>query len=170
MDITIEMIEQVLDSTNGDYRTVKQALIDNEGDIEKAIEAVKEAQAQATVVDIEEYRSAEAGDGEEAPADGDAVDAEASDAEQDKSDWSTDEFAEDMVERIKSKIKGGNVDHIRITKDDKVLLDLPVNIGILGGVIGTLAFPWAMVAGVLVGYGLNCKVEIVTKDGGTEEL
>ena len=50
MDITIEMIEQVLDATDGDYRQIKQALLDSQGDVDKAIEAVKEAQAQAAAL------------------------------------------------------------------------------------------------------------------------
>ena len=178
MDITIEMIEQVLDATEGDYRQIKQALIDNEGDVDKAIEALKAAQAEAkaeadpdeTVIDIDAYRSA----GEEEPAD-DSSEAEGEDDSSDaeskaKSDWTTDEFAEDMVNKIKKKIQEGNADHIRITKGSKTLLDIPVNLGLIGGLLGMAAIPWAMILGVLAGYGIGCKVEIVNKDGGSEEI
>ena len=162
------MIEQVLDATDGDYRQIKQALIDAEGDVDKAIEAVKAAQAEAqaaaeaaaaddTVVDFEEFKSAEDGD-----------DAEADDEE--KKDWTTDAFAEDMVGKIKNKVQEGNVDHIRITKGEKTLLEIPVNVGIIGSVIGMVAIPWAMVLGVLAAYGMNCKVEIIRKDGTSEEM
>ena len=87
-----------------------------------------------------------------------------------KADWTTDEFAEDMVNKIKKKIQEGNVDHIRITRGSQTLLDIPVNLGIIGGLLGMATIPWAMILGVLAGYGVGCKVEIVNKDGGSEEL
>jgi len=178
MDITIEMIEQVLDATDGDYRQIKQALIDSEGDVEKAIELVKASQAKAeaavdpdeTVVDIDAYRSA--GEDESADDSSEAKGTEDSSETENKAkaDWTTDEFAEDMVNKIKKKIQEGNVDHIRITRGSQTLLDIPVNLGIIGGLLGMATIPWAMILGVLAGYGVGCKVEIVNKDGGSEEL
>lgn len=192
MEITIDMIEQVLDATDGDYRQIKQALVDADGDVDQAIEAVKAAQAEAaakaeeeaakaaeaaaqdeTIVDIDEFRTAGATDasdaGAEAGPEAGAASEETPNPDK-KNDWTTDEFAEEMVDKIKKRVQEGNVDHIRITKGDKTLLDIPVNVGIIGSLIGMVAIPWAMVLGVIAAYGMNCKVEIVKKDGTSEEM
>ena len=65
------------------------------------------------------------------------------------------------VDVIKDAIKKGNVSKVVIKKEDEVLLNLPVNIGILG----TVLFPWAAVAGTIAAFGTKCKIEIV-KDNG----
>ena len=75
-----------------------------------------------------------------------------------------------MVEKIKKRVKEGNVSHIVITKDDKTILDIPVNVGIVGGLLGLALIPWALIFGALAAYGLNCKVKIVNQDGTDEEL
>ena len=66
-----------------------------------------------------------------------------------------------VVEKIKEAVKKGNVSKIVISKDDEVLLNLPVNIGI----IGTILAPWAAVAGVVAAFGTKCQIELV-KDNG----
>ena len=65
------------------------------------------------------------------------------------------------IDVIKDAIKKGNVSKVVIKKEDEVLLNLPVNIGILG----TVLFPWAAVAGTIAAFGTKCKIEIV-KDNG----
>lgn len=65
------------------------------------------------------------------------------------------------VDVIKDAIKKGNVSKVVIKKEDEVLLNLPVNIGI----VGTVLFPWAAVAGTIAAFGTKCRIEIV-KDNG----
>lgn len=65
------------------------------------------------------------------------------------------------VDVIKDAIKKGNVNKLLIKKDGEVLLNLPVNIGI----VGTVLFPWAAVAGTIAAFGTKCQIEIV-KDNG----
>ncbi len=76
----------------------------------------------------------------------------------------------ETVEKLKSKVKEGNVDRIRISKDGETVLSIPVNVGIIGGIIGVAAAPWAFIAATLATLGFGCKVEIVKKDGSTDEL
>ncbi len=65
------------------------------------------------------------------------------------------------VDVIKDTIKKGNINKLLIKKDGEVLLNLPVNIGI----VGTVLFPWAAVASIIAAFGTKCQIEIV-KDSG----
>lgn len=76
----------------------------------------------------------------------------------------------DMIEKLKVKVKEGNVDRVQIRKDDEIILKLPVNVGIIGGIIGAAAAPWALIAGTIAAFGFGCKLEIVKKDGSTDEI
>lgn len=76
----------------------------------------------------------------------------------------------ETVEKIKAKVREGNVDKVQISKDKEIYLSLPVNIGIIGGIIGAAAAPWAFVAATLATLGFGCKIEIVKKDGTTDEI
>ncbi|MDR2087992.1 MAG: DUF4342 domain-containing protein [Clostridiales Family XIII bacterium] len=66
-----------------------------------------------------------------------------------------------LVERIKAAVKKGNVTKIIVKKDGEVILNLPVNIGILGTVIA----PWAALIGVIAAFGTKCDIELLTDDG-----
>ena len=57
------------------------------------------------------------------------------------------EEAKAAVEKLKKKVEEGNVDRIQIRKDDEIVLSVPVNVGIIGGILGLAAAPWAMIAG-----------------------
>ena len=76
----------------------------------------------------------------------------------------------ETVEKIKAKVKEGNVDKVQISKDGEIVLYLPVNIGIIGGIVGLAAAPWAFIAASIATLGFGCKVEIVKKDGSTDEI
>jgi hypothetical protein len=43
-------------------------------------------------------------------------------------------------------------------------------VGIIGGIIGAAAAPWALIAGTIAAFGFGCKLEIVKKDGTTDEI
>ena len=64
----------------------------------------------------------------------------------------------------------GNVNRIRIRKGEEVVLNIPVNVGIIGGLIGLAAAPWALIAGTIAAFGLGCRIEVVYKDGTTGEV
>ena len=76
----------------------------------------------------------------------------------------------DAIDKLKEKVKEGNVDRIQIRKDDEIILKVPVNVGIIGGVIGLATAPWTLIAGTIAAFGFGCKLEIVKKDGTTDEI
>ncbi len=76
----------------------------------------------------------------------------------------------DAIDRLKEKVEEGNVDRIQIRKDDEIILKVPVNVGIIGGVIGLATAPWALIAGTIAAFGFGCRLEIVKKDGTTDEI
>jgi hypothetical protein len=76
----------------------------------------------------------------------------------------------DTVEKLKARVKEGNVDRIQIRKNDEIILKVPVNVGIIGGIIGVATAPWALIAGTIAAFGFGCKLEIVKSDGTTDEV
>lgn len=85
----------------------------------------------------------------------------------------TQELTEDikaLMEKLKKKVNEGNVDRVQIKKGDEVVLSVPVNVGIVGGLVGLAAAPWALIAGSLAAFGFGCRLVIVKKDGTTDEI
>lgn len=78
---------------------------------------------------------------------------------------------DDVLEKIKAAVKEGNVNKIRVKRDGKVLLTVPVNAGIAGGLVGLAVAPWwGILAAAAAAYGFNCKFEIVKDDGSSTDL
>ena len=129
MEIKLEAVEKVMELAGVDYYTAKEALVNAEGDIDKALESMATGNTSSV---------------------GDEI--------------------KDMIDKLKAKVKEGNVDRIQIRKDDEIILKVPVNVGIIGGIIGAAAAPWALIAGTVAAFGFGCKLEIVKKDGTTDEI
>ncbi len=70
-----------------------------------------------------------------------------------------------VIEKIKELVKKGNVSKIVVRHRSEVLLSIPVNVGIIGTVVGLAASKWAVLAAVLGTLGFGCTVEIVRDDG-----
>jgi NACalpha-BTF3-like transcription factor len=66
-----------------------------------------------------------------------------------------------VVEKLKDLVKRGNISKICIKKNGEVILNLSVNIGIIGTVIA----PWAAIAGTIAALGTKCQIEVI-KDNG----
>lgn len=75
---------------------------------------------------------------------------------------------------LKSVLEKGNVTRIRIKKDDKVLIDMPVNAGVaitvVVGIISTELLTLGVIAGAVVGVATKITIEIVKKDGDVEVI
>ena len=69
------------------------------------------------------------------------------------------------VEKIKELVRKGNVSKIVVRRKGEVLLSIPVNVGIVGAVVGITAAKWAILAAALATVGFGCSVEIVKDDG-----
>lgn len=79
-----------------------------------------------------------------------------------------------LVEKIKAAVQKGNVNRIRVMRGGEELVNIPVNAGIAGGVLGVLAGPWvlisAAVAGAVAKFGFDCRFELVKEDGTIDEI
>ena len=78
--------------------------------------------------------------------------------------------SDERIERIKAIVKEGNVNKIRVKKDEKVLLTVPVNVGIVGGLVGLAAAPFGILAAGAAAYGFDVKFEIVKEDGSVTDV
>jgi len=74
-------------------------------------------------------------------------------------------FADDLVNKIKALVAEGNVSRIRIRKDDTIILNLPLSVGIIGTALGLMAAPWAVILATISTIGFKCTVEVEKKDG-----
>ena len=170
MEITLEMIEKVLDATGKDYHTVKTALLEAEGDVEAAIRSLTELSAEEETETITETEEAENTDTRAAEPEEATEQEEKTETEAGPEDKKMDDYAEEIIEQLKKRIQEGNVDRIKITREGNTLLDIPLNLGLLGGILTIATIPWAVILGVITAFGLNCKIEVVTKDGNSEEM
>ncbi len=66
-----------------------------------------------------------------------------------------------VVEKLKEIVKKGNVSKISIKRNGEVILNLSVNIGIIGTVIA----PWAAIAGTIAALGTKCQIEVIKENG-----
>ena len=67
----------------------------------------------------------------------------------------------EILNTIKETVRKGNVSKIVIKKGEETIMNLPVNIGI----IGTVLFPWAAIGGCIAALGTKCSIELVKEDG-----
>lgn len=68
---------------------------------------------------------------------------------------------EALFQSIKELVKKGNVSKIQVKKDGEMVLNVPVNAGIVGVVIA----PLASVVGVVAAFGFKCTIEVIRTDG-----
>ena len=66
-----------------------------------------------------------------------------------------------IIDKLKELVRKGNVSKIVIKKDNEQILNLPVNVGI----VGTVLAPWAAVIGIIAAFGTKCVIEVVTDSG-----
>jgi hypothetical protein len=72
----------------------------------------------------------------------------------------------DILEVIKDYVRQGNVSKIVVSKDEDVLLNMPVN----ATIIGVLIAPWAALVGTAVCFGLKYKIELILDDGSSIDI
>ena len=72
---------------------------------------------------------------------------------------------QDTLDKIKSLIKKGNVSRVIIRRGDTQILNLSVNLGLVGVAVGLSSAKWALLASVLAAVGFGCTVEVVKSDG-----
>ena len=72
---------------------------------------------------------------------------------------------QNTVGKIKEMVKKGNVSRILVKRKGEDVLNIPVNAGVVGAVVGLAYAKWALLAAVLATLGLGCTVEIIRDDG-----
>ena len=71
-----------------------------------------------------------------------------------------------ILRKIKEIIKKGNVTKIVFKKNGQVVLNIPVTVGVVGGVV----FPWALLTGSAAALLTKCSIEIQKDDGQIIDL
>ncbi len=152
MAITLEAVDQVIERTGCSYKEAKEALIRTDGDPVEAIILIQEGAAEEAAAEFEEAEERSAGE------------ETGSGAEDLK------RRQEELIARIKEAIRKGNVTQIRIKRNGKEVISIPVNVGLGIGVVGMFAAPWAVIAGAVASYALDCSFELIKSDGTIDEL
>lgn len=70
-------------------------------------------------------------------------------------------YSVSIADSIKELIRKGNVARIVVKKEDSVIMNLPINAGIVGALIA----PWGIVAGIAAVLGFKCLVDVIKEDG-----
>ncbi len=78
--------------------------------------------------------------------------------------------AEEVVEKIKESVKKGNAARVLVKKEETVVLNVPLNAGVAGTVLGLALAPWALIVTAIVTVGMDCRVELEKTDGEVVEL
>ena len=81
-----------------------------------------------------------------------------------------EEDVQKLIDKVKAVVAEGNADRVQVLKDDEIVFSVPVNVGIIGGILGLAAAPWALIAGAVAAFGLGCKLIVVKKDGTKDEI
>ena len=72
---------------------------------------------------------------------------------------------QNTVGKVKELVKKGNVSRILVKRKGEDVLNIPVNAGVVGAVVGLAYAKWALLAAVLATLGFGCTVEIIRDDG-----
>lgn len=78
----------------------------------------------------------------------------------------TSNTVDETIKKIKEFVKKGNISRITIKKEDETILNIPLNVGI----IGMVAFPWGMIVSAIAAFGFKCKIELITDEGKTIDI
>ncbi|GFR34501.1 DUF4342 domain-containing protein [Thermobrachium celere] len=79
------------------------------------------------------------------------------------------EISNELTETIKDIIKKGNVTRIKVKKDSRVLVDIPVNAGVAAGAL-TLFNPYLLVVGAIAALATKVTLEIERPNGKIEVI
>ena len=85
-------------------------------------------------------------------------------------DDNTKKRIDDVVDQIKELVKKGNIARIMLTHENNVILNIPLNVGIVGTVLGLTAAPWTLIATAIATLGFDCRIELEKTDGEIIEI
>ncbi len=138
-NITLEKVDMIRERTGVSYEKAKEALEVCEGDVLEALIYIEKSQKLSEI-------------------NGEFVDEEAN---------RTPISIEELKAWLKQVIEKGNVTRIKVKKDDKELVDIPVNAGIAAGVVAII-IPPILAAGVIAAIATQITIEVTMEDGSVE--
>ena len=71
------------------------------------------------------------------------------------------EYVQTTMAKVKELVNKGNITKISVKKGEDSIVNIPVNVGIVGAVLA----PWGVVAAVIAAFGFKCRVELTTDEG-----
>lgn len=74
------------------------------------------------------------------------------------------ETSNELIEEIRDIIKKGNVSRIKVKRDNRILIDIPVTAGIAAGALG-IFYPALLAIGAVAAIASKVSIEIVRPDG-----
>ena len=77
-------------------------------------------------------------------------------------DMKDKKFAKELIEKLKDLVRKGNVTKIQVLKGGEVIVNFPLNVGIVAGVA---AAPWALILAAITTLGMDCHIDVL-KDNG----
>lgn len=139
-NLTLEKVDMVKNRTNVTYEEAKEALEICNGDVLEALIYIEKKQEKTSFED--------------------------NDVE-DENNNNNLLSIEELKLYIKELIDKGNVTRIKIKKDEKELVDIPVNAGLAAAVIGII-IPPILAAVVIAAIATKITIEITKEDGTVE--
>lgn len=73
--------------------------------------------------------------------------------------------AEKIVEKVKELIHDGSASRVMLVRGGETLLNLSLNTGVIGAVVGLKYAPLAVLTAALVSFGMDCDILVEKKDG-----
>ena len=70
-----------------------------------------------------------------------------------------------IVEKIKELVREGSASRVMLIRNGETLLNLSLNTGVLGAVVGLSAAPFAVLTAALISFGMDCEIMIEKTDG-----
>ncbi len=78
--------------------------------------------------------------------------------------------ADEIGDQVKEAVKKGNIARILLKRGEETILNIPLNVGIAGTILGLAAAPWTILATAVATLGFDCRIELVKTDGEVTEL
>ena len=78
-----------------------------------------------------------------------------------KDQGSMGDYVRNTVNKVKELVNKGNITKISVKRGDDSIINIPVNVGLVGAVIA----PWGLLAAAIAAFGFKCKVELTSDDG-----
>lgn len=136
--ITLEKVDMVRQRTGLSYAKAKEVLEKCDGDVLEALIYIEENEEFKENIEADECEATQ-----------------------------TSISVEELKAWIKELIEKGNVTRIKIKKDEKELIDVPVNAGIAAGVVGII-IPPILAAAFIAAIATQITIEITREDGSVE--